>query len=115
MREIGSKTSIMTGNEAVAEGVRLSKVGFISAYPITPQTTIVEKLAEMVANREISARYVEVESEHSAMAAVFASEIAGVRSYTATSSQGLLPPHPYGTVCLLGCADIHISLGRRHF
>ena len=93
MREIASKTSIMTGNEAVAEGVRLSKVGFISAYPITPQTTIVEKLAEMVANREISARYVEVESEHSAMAAVFASEIAGVRSYTATSSQGLLYMH----------------------
>ncbi|MEM0157249.1 MAG: transketolase C-terminal domain-containing protein [Thermoplasmataceae archaeon] len=93
MREIGSKASIMTGNEAVAEGVRLSRVGFISAYPITPQTTIVEKLAEMVANREISARYVEVESEHSAMAAVFASEIAGVRSYTATSSQGLLYMH----------------------
>ncbi len=83
----------MTGNESVAVGVKLAKVGFISAYPITPQTTIVEKLAEMTANREIGARYVEVESEHSAMAAVFASELAGVRSYTATSSHGLLYMH----------------------
>ncbi len=85
--------SIMTGNEAVATGAKLARVQFISAYPITPQTTIVEKLAEMVANRELDSRYVEVESEHSAMAAVMASELAGVRSYTATSSHGLLYMH----------------------
>ncbi len=85
--------AIMTGNEAVAVGAKLARVGFISAYPITPQTTIVEKLAEMVSNREIQARYVEVESEHSALAATFASELAGVRSYTATSSHGLLYMH----------------------
>lgn len=85
--------AIMTGNEAVATGVKLARVKFISAYPITPQTTIVEKLAEMVSNRELDSRYVEVESEHSAMAAVFASELTGTRSYTATSSHGLLYMH----------------------
>ena len=85
--------AIMTGNEAVAVGVKLARVKFISAYPITPQTTIVEKLATMIANRELDSRYVEVESEHSAMAAIMSSELAGVRSYTATSSQGLLYMH----------------------
>lgn len=93
MKSVSKLNAIMTGNEAVAHGVRLSRVRFVSAYPITPQTTIVEKLAEMVANDELQARYVEVESEHSAMAAVFASEITGVRSYTATSSHGLLYMH----------------------
>lgn len=93
MQAVQKYNAIMTGNESVAVGVRLARVGFISAYPITPQTTIVEKLAEMTANKEISARYVEVESEHSAMAAVFASELTGVRSYTATSSHGLLYMH----------------------
>ncbi len=93
MQKVQKYNAIMTGNEAVAVGVKLARVGFISAYPITPQTTIVEKLAEMVANREITAKYVEVESEHSAMGAVFASELAGVRSYTATSSHGLLYMH----------------------
>lgn len=85
--------AIMTGNEAVATGVKLARVKFVSAYPITPQTTIVEKLADMVADRELDARYVEVESEHSAMAAILASELTGVRSYTATSSHGLLYMH----------------------
>lgn len=83
----------MTGNEVVAVGVKLARVGFISAYPITPQTTIVEKLAEMVANDDLGAKFIEVESEHSAMAAAFASELAGIRSYTATSSHGLLYMH----------------------
>ncbi|MCL4332435.1 MAG: pyruvate ferredoxin oxidoreductase [Candidatus Thermoplasmatota archaeon] len=93
MQAIQKYNAILTGNESVAVGVKLARVGFVSAYPITPQTTIVEKLAEMVANNEIDARYVEVESEHSAMAATFASELAGVRSYTATSSHGLLYMH----------------------
>ncbi len=93
MRVMQKHNAIMTGNEAVAVGVKLARVGFVSAYPITPQTTIVEKLAEMVANDDLDAKYIEVESEHSAMAAVFASELAGVRSYTATSSHGLLYMH----------------------
>ena len=93
MKAVSKYNAIMTGNESVAIGVKLARVGFVSAYPITPQTTIVEKLAEMISNAELSSKYVEVESEHSAMAAVFASELAGVRSYTATSSHGLLYMH----------------------
>ncbi|MEM0127481.1 MAG: pyruvate ferredoxin oxidoreductase [Thermoplasmatales archaeon] len=84
---------IMTGNEAVAEGVRLSRVGLISAYPITPQTTIVEKLAEMVSNGEIDSKFIEVESEHSAMSSVIGGELTGTRSYTASSSHGILYMH----------------------
>ncbi len=93
IRTLQKYNAIMTGNEAVAMGAKLARVGFISAYPITPQTTIVEKLAEMIANRELDSRYVEVESEHSAMAATMASELTGTRSYTATSSHGLLYMH----------------------
>ncbi|PYB68361.1 pyruvate ferredoxin oxidoreductase [Thermoplasma sp. Kam2015] len=93
MKSVTEFKTIMTGNDAVAYGAKLARVKFISAYPITPQTTIVEKLASMIANDELDAKYVEVESEHSALAAVFASELTGVRSYTATSSHGLLYMH----------------------
>lgn len=93
IRTLQKYNAIMTGNEAVAMGAKLARVRFISAYPITPRTTIVEKLAEMIANRELDARYVEVESEHSAMAATMATELTGTRSYTATSSHGLLYMH----------------------
>ena len=93
IRTLQKYNAIMAGNEAVAMGAKLARVRFISAYPITPQTTIVEKLAEMIANRELDSRYVEVESEHSAMAATMASELTGTRSYTATSSHGLLYMH----------------------
>ncbi len=84
---------MMTGNEAVALGVKLARVKLISAYPITPQTVIVEKLASMVANDELDARYIEVESEHSAMSSVMAGELSGVRSFTASSSHGILYMH----------------------
>ncbi|MGC8506610.1 MAG: pyruvate ferredoxin oxidoreductase, partial [Thermoplasmata archaeon] len=84
---------IMTGNEAVATGVKLARVKFVSAYPITPQTAIVEKLAEMVANNKINAKFIEVESEHSAMASTMTSEMTGIRSFTASSSHGVLYMH----------------------
>lgn len=93
IKTVQKYNAIMTGNEAVAIGAKLARVQFVSAFPITPQTTIVEKLAEMIANREFDSRYVEVESEHSAMAAVMSSELTGTRSYTATSSHGLLYMH----------------------
>ncbi|MEM0140480.1 MAG: pyruvate ferredoxin oxidoreductase [Thermoplasmatales archaeon] len=93
MQSANSIMKIMTGNEAVAEGVRLSRVGLISAYPITPQTTIVEKLAEMVSNGEIDSKFIEVESEHSAMSSVIGGELTGTRSYTASSSHGILYMH----------------------
>ncbi len=81
---------VITGNDAAAWGARLSKVEVIAAYPITPQTTIVEKLAEWVEKGELNAKFIAVESEHSAMAAVIGASAAGVRAFTATSSQGLL-------------------------
>lgn len=78
------------GSRAVAESVALCKPGVISAYPITPQTHIVEELATMVAGGELNSQFVNVESEHSAASVVLGGVATGVRSYTATSSQGLL-------------------------
>ena len=78
------------GSHAVAEIIKRCKPGVISAYPITPQTHIVEDLAQMAANKEFDALCVNVESEHSAASVVLGAEATGVRSYTATSSQGLL-------------------------
>lgn len=80
---------LLEGSLAVAEVVRLCKPGVISAYPITPQTHIVEELAQIVANGKLNAQFVNVESEHSAASTVLGSVACGVRSYTATSSQGL--------------------------
>ena len=80
----------LEGSRAVAEAIKLCKPGVISAYPITPQTHIVEELAQMVANGELKSQFVNVESEHSAASVVLGGVACGVRSYTATSSQGLL-------------------------
>jgi len=81
---------VITGNAAAAWGARLSRPDVIAAYPITPQTTIVETLARWVDTGELKAHMIRVESEHSAMAAVMGASAAGARTYTATSSQGLL-------------------------
>ncbi len=83
----------MKGNHAVSHGVKLSRVEVISAYPITPQTTIVEELSEMCASGDLDARFIKVESEHSAMAALIGAATAGVRTFTATSGNGLLYMH----------------------
>ena len=80
----------LEGSFAVAEIVKLCKPGVISAYPITPQTHIVEELAQMVADGELDSQFVNVESEHSAASVVLGAVATGVRAYTATSSQGLL-------------------------
>jgi pyruvate ferredoxin oxidoreductase alpha subunit len=74
---------------AVADAVKLANPDVIAAYPITPQTHIVEHLAELVANGELDAEYIPVESEHSAMSACLGSAATGARTFTATSSQGL--------------------------
>ena len=79
----------MEGSFAMAEAVKMAKVEAVAAYPITPQTHIVEKLAEFVANGEIDAEYIPVESEHSAMSACLGTSATGARTFTATSSQGL--------------------------
>jgi pyruvate ferredoxin oxidoreductase alpha subunit len=80
----------LEGSMAIAEAVKLCKPGVISAYPITPQTHIVEELAQFVANNELNTQFVNVESEHSAASVVLGAVATGVRAYTATSSQGLL-------------------------
>lgn len=84
---------LLTGNSAVSYAVRLARVQVISAYPITPQTTIVEELSEFVADGRLKAKFIRVESEHSALASVAAASAAGVRVFTATSSHGLAYMH----------------------
>ena len=78
---------------AVSEAVRLCDADVVAAYPITPQTHIVEHLSELVADGLLDAEFVPVESEHSAMSACIGSSAAGARTYTATSSQGLALMH----------------------
>lgn len=80
----------LEGSLAIAEIIKLCRPGVISAYPITPQTHIVEELASMVAEGSMDSQFVNVESEHSAASVVLGGVAAGVRVYTATSSQGLL-------------------------
>lgn len=84
---------VLEGSDAVAEGVRLARAQVISAYPITPQTHIVERLAEFCADGKLEARFLRVESEHSALAALIGASSMGVRTFTATSSQGLALMH----------------------
>ena len=83
----------MTGNHAVAHAVKLCRTPFIAAYPITPQTAIYEKLSEWEASRVLKGVMMRTESEHSAMAACIAASLTGVRTFTATSSQGLALMH----------------------
>jgi len=74
---------------AASEAIRLANVDAIAAYPITPQTHIVEHLSEFVANGELDAEFIPVESEHSAMSVCMGTSAAGARTFTCTSSQGL--------------------------
>ncbi|MFP3975862.1 MAG: transketolase C-terminal domain-containing protein [Chloroflexota bacterium] len=74
---------------AVAEAAKMADVDVVAAYPITPQTHIVETLAEMVANGELDANYIPVESEHSAMSACLGSSATGARTFTSSAGQGL--------------------------
>lgn len=80
----------LSGNEAFAEGIRLARPQVISAYPITPQTIVVEKLSEMVEDGSLKSEFIHVESEHSALSCAIGASAAGARAFTATSSQGLL-------------------------
>ncbi|MGE5310923.1 MAG: pyruvate ferredoxin oxidoreductase [Nitrospirota bacterium] len=84
---------VIEGSHAVAEGARLARAQVISAYPITPQTHIVERLSEFCADGTLDARFLRVESEHSALAALIGAASTGVRTFTATSSQGLALMH----------------------
>ncbi len=84
---------VLEGSQAVAEAVRLARVPVISAYPITPQTHIVERLSDFCADGSLKARFLRVESEHSALAALIGASSTGARTFTATSSQGLALMH----------------------
>lgn len=81
---------VLEGSKAVSDVIGLCKPDVISAYPITPQTHIVENLSEMVADGKLKAEYIRVESEHSAASACLGASLTGARTYTASTSQGLL-------------------------
>lgn len=80
----------LSGDDAFAQGVRLARPQVISAYPITPQTIVVERLSEMVEEQELKSEFIHVESEHSALSCAIGASAMGARTFTATSSQGLL-------------------------
>ncbi|MCD6137386.1 MAG: pyruvate ferredoxin oxidoreductase [Deltaproteobacteria bacterium] len=84
---------VLTGNQAVAYGAMLSDVKVVAAYPITPQTTIIETLADMQAEGIGDFDYIRVESEHSALSVCIGASMGGVRAFTATSGQGLFLMH----------------------
>jgi pyruvate ferredoxin oxidoreductase alpha subunit len=88
-----SNIQIMTGNSAAAHAVKLCKVQVISAYPITPSTSVTETIANWVERGELKAEYVRVESEHSVMTVCISASTVGARVFTSTSSHGLLYMH----------------------
>ena len=90
---ITKQLKLLSGNEAAAYAVKQCDVDFIPAYPITPQTSIVEKLSEYVEERRMKACFLPVESEHSALSACVGASAVGARVFTATSSQGLAYMH----------------------
>lgn len=93
MASIQQKLLALNGDEAVALAVKQSDVDVVAAYPITPQTIIVEKLSEYVANGEVNTEFVCTESEHSALTACLAASVVGARTFTASASAGLALMH----------------------
>lgn len=98
--------TMLTGNAAAAWGARLAEVDYVPAFPITPQTEIIDTLARWCADREIATRLVMMDSEHSMLAAAATAAATGVRVFTATSSQGLL----YGFEMLYAIAGLRLPL-----
>jgi pyruvate/2-oxoacid:ferredoxin oxidoreductase alpha subunit len=95
---------VISGNTAIAYGAKLARAQVVAAYPITPQTTIIEKLASFTADGDLDAVFIKVESEHSAMAASIGASATGARAFTASSGQGLLLMHEM----------LHWAAGGRH-
>lgn len=100
------KKEMLTGNASAAWGVRLAEVDYIPAFPITPQTEIIETLAGWISEGRLDAKFVNMDSEHSMIAAAGAASATGVRAFTATSSQGLL----YGFEMLYTVAGWRVPL-----
>ena len=97
---------MLTGNGAAAWGARLAKADYVPAFPITPQTEIIENIAAWIDRNEMGARLVTLESEHSMITAAGAAAATGVRVFTATSSQGLL----YGMEMMYTVYCDHVGL-----
>ncbi len=95
LKGLTGKIIPLTGNYSVALAAKMARVQVVAAYPITPQTSIIEKLSEYIEKGELEATMIRVESEHSALAATFGAAIAGARAFTATSSHGLLYMHEW--------------------
>jgi pyruvate ferredoxin oxidoreductase alpha subunit len=93
MKKVNSHVLALNGDEAVAYAVKQSDVDVVAAYPITPQTIIVERFSEYVANGEVQTEFVCTESEHSALAACLAASLTGARAFTASASAGLALMH----------------------
>jgi 2-oxoisovalerate ferredoxin oxidoreductase alpha subunit len=83
----------ITGNQSVAHAVRMARTQVVAAYPITPQTSIVEEIAEFSAGGVMKTQFIQMESEHSSMSACIGASMTGARAFTATSSQGLALMH----------------------
>src|SRR3972149_1476733 len=83
----------ITGNQALAHAVRMARTQVIAAYPITPQTSVGEELAEFCASGLLKSQFIQTESEHSSMSACIGASMTGARTFTATSSQGLALMH----------------------
>jgi pyruvate ferredoxin oxidoreductase alpha subunit len=98
--------TMLTGNAAAAWGARLAEADYVPAFPITPQTEIIETLARWCQNGEMAARLVTMDSEHSMLAAAATASATGVRVFTATSSQGLV----YGFEMLYAIAGLRLPL-----
>jgi len=92
-RSVKQETLALNGDEAVAFAVKQSDVDVVAAYPITPQTIIVEKFSEYVANGEVQTEFICTESEHSAISASLAASVTGARAFTASASAGLALMH----------------------
>ncbi len=84
---------MLTGNYAAAHGAKKARVEVVPVYPITPQSHIMEKMAEFIENGELDAEFLSAESEHSALAMAIAAQATGARTFTATSAQGLVYMH----------------------
>lgn len=100
------KRKLLTGNGAAAWGARLARIDYLPAFPITPQTEIIETLSNWIEGQELECRMVTLESEHSMLTAAGAAAVTGVRVFTATSSQGLL----YGAEMLFTVAGWRVPL-----
>ena len=114
MPKITKQESVpLNGDESVAYAVKQADVDVVAAYPITPQTIMVEKFSEYVANGEVRTQFVCTESEHSALAACIAASSTGARTFTASASAGLALMHEMLFVASGSRAPIVMAIANR--